>query len=119
MNKLNRIVVTAVVLVTAFVLVSRQSAADPHGNRNFPLIVAKGRFRNQIAPIDNTTIFTPSQTGLYRFSGYVVETVGTQAVRPFGRSIFPGQMMRAWKTRPCSYHLSLGVMAAWSVKGFR
>jgi hypothetical protein len=76
MNKLNRLVVTAVVLVGAFVLVSRQSAADPHANRNFPLIVAKGRFTNQTAPISNSTIFTPSQTGLYRFSAYFVETLG-------------------------------------------
>src|SRR6266516_3545129 len=35
-----------------------------------PLIVAKGRILNQNAPISTTTIFTPTQSGLYRLSLY-------------------------------------------------
>jgi hypothetical protein len=35
-----------------------------------PQIVAKGKLPNQTAPIPTTTIFTPTQTGLYRLSVY-------------------------------------------------
>jgi hypothetical protein len=35
-----------------------------------PQIVAKGKLPNQTAPIPTTTIFTPTQTGLYRLSIY-------------------------------------------------
>jgi hypothetical protein len=39
-----------------------------------PQIVAKGKLRNQTAPIPTTTIFTPPQDGLYRLSAYATLT---------------------------------------------
>ena len=39
-----------------------------------PQIVAKGKLRNQTAPIPATTIFTPPQDGLYRLSAYATLT---------------------------------------------
>lgn len=39
-----------------------------------PQIVAKGKLPNQTAPIPTTTIFTPTQTGLYRLSIYATLT---------------------------------------------
>ena len=35
-----------------------------------PVIVAKGKLTNQTAPIPAITLFTPTQTGLYRLSVY-------------------------------------------------
>lgn len=39
-----------------------------------PLIVARGKLVNQTASIPTTAIFTPYQTGLYRFSLYMTTT---------------------------------------------
>jgi hypothetical protein len=39
-----------------------------------PAIVARGKLLNQTAPIPTTTIFTPTQTGLYRLSVYATIT---------------------------------------------
>jgi hypothetical protein len=38
--------------------------------------VAKAKLVNQTAPIPTTTIFTPTQAGLYRLSVYATVTVG-------------------------------------------
>jgi hypothetical protein len=40
-----------------------------------PQIVAKGKLPNHTAPIPTTTIFTPTQTGLYRMNAYATLTV--------------------------------------------
>jgi hypothetical protein len=53
----------------AFTSGSRSADASPTTPSSAP-IVAKGRLLNQIAPIPTTTIFTPTQTGLYRLSVY-------------------------------------------------
>jgi len=58
-------------LLAAYTFMSGSRAADaaptlPMG----PVIVAKGKLPNQTAPIPTTTIFTPTQTGLYRLSVY-------------------------------------------------
>jgi len=39
-----------------------------------PLIVASGQLPDQTAPIAKTTIFTPSQSGLFRISVYITVT---------------------------------------------
>ena len=63
----------AVVLLAVLAFTSGSRSADaslttPIGPG--PTIVAHGRLVNQTAPIPTTTIFTPSQTGLYRLSVY-------------------------------------------------
>jgi hypothetical protein len=61
----------AVVALTSFV---SPVGASP-GALPTPMIVAKGKLVNQTATIPQTTIFTPSATGLYRLNAYMVETV--------------------------------------------
>ena len=53
----------------AFTSGSRQADASPTTAIG-PAIVAHGNLVNQTAPIPATTIFTPTQTGLYRLSIY-------------------------------------------------
>jgi len=48
----------------------RSSTATPATSFTSPEIVAKGKVLNQTGAISTTTIFTPPQTGLYRFSAY-------------------------------------------------
>src|ERR1700730_10267041 len=60
----------AVLLVGTFALTCRNSAATPAATFTSPQIVAKGKLLNQTGAIPTTTIFTPPQTGLYRFSAY-------------------------------------------------
>lgn len=64
-----------VLLLPTFVLAQSGKPADTSANTfSSPLIVAKGRLRNQTAPIATTTIFTPAQDGLYRLSIYATIT---------------------------------------------
>ncbi len=64
----------AVLLLPTFALAqTRNPAAAPIS----PPIVAKGKLVNQTAPIPPTTIFTPTQNGLYRLSAYATVTTGT------------------------------------------
>ncbi len=64
----------AVLLLPTFALTqARNPAAAPVS----PPIVAKGKLVNQTAPIPQTTIFTPIQSGLYRLSVYGTVTTGT------------------------------------------
>jgi len=60
----------AVLLVGTFALTGRNSAATQATSFASPQIVAKGRLLNERGAIPTTTIFTPPQTGLYRFSAY-------------------------------------------------
>jgi hypothetical protein len=63
-----------VLLLPTFALTqARSSAVTPVS----PPIVAKGKLLNQTAPIPTTTIFTPTQTGLYRLSVYGTITIST------------------------------------------
>jgi hypothetical protein len=69
-----------VVLQTAFVFTSGSKPADatpaaPVG----PAIIAHVKLVNQTAPIPSTTIFTPSQNGLYRLSAYATITTPAQS----------------------------------------
>jgi hypothetical protein len=59
----------AVLLLPTFAL-AQTSKPSSSGPFNSPQIVAKGKLPNQTAPIPTTTIFTPTQTGLYRLSVY-------------------------------------------------
>ena len=63
----------AVLLVPIFAIAqtTKASTTPPFAS---PVIVAKGKFVNQTAPIPTTTIFTPPQTGLYRLSVYATLT---------------------------------------------
>jgi hypothetical protein len=51
----------------------------------YPVVVAKGKLLNQSIAIPTTTIFTPSETGLYRASVYMTMTqsVSTTSVWQF------------------------------------
>jgi len=61
----------ALILVPTFALTqARNSAFTPIS----PPIVAKGKVLNQSAPIPTTTIFQPTQPGLYRLSVYATLT---------------------------------------------
>jgi len=68
MRKVLFIIVAIAGLVTFGV---RATLGNPNGLSS-PVIVAKGNFLNQNAPIEPTTIFTPTVTGLYRVSAYAV-----------------------------------------------
>jgi hypothetical protein len=52
----------------------RTSDAAPSTAFTNPVIVATGQVLNQITPISKTTIFTPSQDGLFRLSVYATIT---------------------------------------------
>ena len=66
--------VTAALLAT-FALTSASRPADASASSlPSPVIVAKGKVINQSAPIPQTTIFTPTQDGLYRISAYATIT---------------------------------------------
>jgi len=60
-----------VLLLPTFVL-SQQSNAARSATTGLPspMIVAKAKLKNQTATIPTTTIWTPMQDGLYRFSVY-------------------------------------------------
>ena len=61
--------VVAILLLPTFALGQRRNSA-PTTSYASPQIVARGKFPNQTAPILTATIFTPTQTGLYRLSVY-------------------------------------------------
>ncbi len=58
----------AVLLLPTFGLAQAPKATTPFSS---PLIVAKAKLVNQTAAIPATTIFTPTQSGLYRLSLYM------------------------------------------------
>jgi hypothetical protein len=64
----------AVLLLPTFAIAQSSNSATPFPS---PLIVAKGKLKNQTAPIPTTTIFTPTLDGLYRLSVYMTQTVAT------------------------------------------
>jgi hypothetical protein len=62
-------------LLATFVFTSGSKPADASPVTPVsPPIVAKGKLVNQTAPIPTTTIFTPTQVGLYRISVYMTLT---------------------------------------------
>jgi hypothetical protein len=63
----------SVALLAAFAFTSG-SRSDASPAAIGPAIVARGKLLNQTAPIPTTTIFTPTQTGLYRLSVYATVT---------------------------------------------
>jgi hypothetical protein len=69
-------------LLATFALTSGSKFADasPSGLPS-PVIVAKGKLPNQTAGIPTTTIFTPTQDGLFRASLYMTQVAtGSSAV---------------------------------------
>src|SRR6266446_5454833 len=63
----------AVLLLPTFISAQGGKSATPPFPS--PLIVAKSKLPNRTAPIPTTTIFTPSQDGLYRLSVYMTESI--------------------------------------------
>src|SRR5712691_4979537 len=73
----------AVVLLAAFAFTSGSRSADASPTTPIgPAIVAHGKLPNQTAPIPTTTIFTPTQTGLYRLSVYATLLSVNPSVAP-------------------------------------
>jgi len=66
-------VCVAVLLLPTFILA--QGGKPATSSFPSPLILAKSKLPNQTAPIPTTTVFTPSQDGLYRLSVYMTESV--------------------------------------------
>jgi hypothetical protein len=60
----------AVLLLGTVAFTGRNSTAAAPVGPAYPLIVAKGKLPNQTATIPTSTIYTPSQTGMYRLSVY-------------------------------------------------
>src|SRR5467141_1122032 len=48
-----------------------------------PVIVAKGKWTRQTAPIPTTTLFTPTQDGLYRLSIYATLTTADSSSQTY------------------------------------
>jgi len=63
-----------VLVVGVMVAVQRSSHAAPLTHPQVPKIIAKVALTGQTAAIPTTTIFTPTQTGLYRISAYLTVT---------------------------------------------
>jgi hypothetical protein len=70
---MNKALCVAGLLLGTIALTGRHSTAAPVGP-DYPQVVAKGKLLNQNAPIATTTIYTPTQTGLYRLSIYATLT---------------------------------------------
>ena len=65
----------AVLLLPTFVLAQGSKPADASPTTPIgPPIVAHGKLLNQNTPLPSTTIFTPTQDGLYRLSVYLTIT---------------------------------------------
>src|SRR5260370_3409405 len=64
------------VVLAAFTLVSgNRPAGASQAAPTSPPIVARAKLPNQTAAIPVTTLFTPTQDGLYRLSVYTTQTV--------------------------------------------
>jgi hypothetical protein len=63
-----------VILIGLMAVTGRTSSAAPSTTLTSPVIVATGQVLDQTAPIAKTTIFTPSQNGLFRLSVYATLT---------------------------------------------
>jgi hypothetical protein len=63
----------AVLLLPTFAL-TQGTKSGSAGTFTSPLIVAKGKLLNKTVTIPTTTIFTPTQAGLYRLSVYATLT---------------------------------------------
>lgn len=61
-------------ITLAFVSGGRRADALPATTISSPLIVVKGKLANVTGVIPQTTIFTPTATGLYRLSVYATTT---------------------------------------------
>jgi len=65
-----------VVLLAALAFISGSKPAGASASTSYasPQIIARVKLPNQNAPIPTTTIYTPTQTGLYRLSVYATMT---------------------------------------------
>jgi len=65
----------AALLLAVFAFTSGSRSADASPTTAIgPAIVAKGKLVNQTAPIPTTSLFTPTQSGLFRLSAYATIT---------------------------------------------
>lgn len=76
---MNKALCVVVLLLGGALALTFGSASTPNTTFTSPLIVAKRRLVNQTAPIPATTIFTPTQSGLYRLSMYATVTQANPA----------------------------------------
>jgi hypothetical protein len=72
---MNKTFAVAVLLICAFVFGFATNSTDAPTGTAGPRVVAKVALPNQSANIPTTTIFTPQQSGLYRASIYMEQTV--------------------------------------------
>ena len=71
---MQKTVYIAAALVCMIAFTVRGTMGTQSATTSSPVIVAKGSFLNQNAPIPPTTIYTPTVTGLYRVAAYAVIT---------------------------------------------
>ncbi len=72
---MNKKFILAISIITLLVsAATAQNAHKPPSSFTVPIIVAKKVFRNQTQPISQTTLFTPSVTGIFRVSVYMAMT---------------------------------------------
>src|ERR1700730_7883111 len=71
---MNKTLCAVALLMGTLALTGSQSAAVPAAPTS-PPIIARVKLANQTAAIPTTTIFTPAQTGLYRISLYLTQTI--------------------------------------------
>src|SRR5580698_1483106 len=64
----------ATLLLVGLSLSAQTTTQPPTINLTSPLIVASGKLVDQTLIISKTTLFTPSETGLYRVSVYMTQT---------------------------------------------
>jgi hypothetical protein len=78
----------AVLLLGTIALTGRNSTAAPVGPA-YPLIAAKGKLLNQTGPLAQTTIFTPSASGMYRLSvAGSITTAATTTAGMYGYNLY-------------------------------
>lgn len=69
----------ASLFVATLAVVGRNSSVASTPNVHFPVVVAKGRLVSQTTQIPATSIFTPSEDGIYRLSVYATITKPDQS----------------------------------------
>jgi hypothetical protein len=96
------------------------------GNESsYPRIVAKVHLRGQTAPIPRTTIWTPKESGLFRFSGVMVVTVPSNQAGSWCTTIdFTPRRKKAssqqWdcvNSQVAGFGVSSSALAVWDIAG--
>jgi hypothetical protein len=100
----NKTILFATLLVSAFILAGRQLAASLPPAVAAPQVVARTKLASQNAPIGSTTVFTAPEDGLYRLSAYPSITTPDAASRSqWDFNIFWTDLGAAESFAPFSY----------------